>query len=140
MIKFQSIKKIKSLIKQSINAYEKEIKSTHLKMRAIQDGSETKMSLALKYAKQQNILFKIIEKDMVILIQMIKCYWCLSIATKIITISNCLQHFSCDKCAYNVNSYKARCCGKCDYPIVRQLSKNIYINESQYYDEYCRCE
>ena len=46
---------------------------------------------------------------------------------------------SCEKCAYNVESYKARCCNKCEYPKVEELNDKNKMKEINPYDfEICQ--
>ena len=94
------------------------------------------MDNAITIAKNLLHLSFELDRKMYILMRMTQCYWCASIATKIVQLGLREKNLCCDKCAKNIDNYKERFCSqvhdKLCYPLIWQLNKKTKVDENQY--------
>ena len=109
-----------------------DLKMVNLNMSAVQNGTlrfrfDTTMYYTLLYAEKHRNFSDEIEEKLHNLMLMLKCYWCSSIATKIIDLGINEEYLGCEKCTENIISYKARFCktGQCDFPEIRLFNKEV---------------
>ena len=85
------------------------------------------MKKIIKRAKNETRYFNKLDEKMYLSLLRLQCSWCASIATKNVDSGFREEIFCCDKCAKNIESFKARFCRNkdvyCCPPIVRDMEQ-----------------
>ena len=90
----------------------------------------TNMYMALITAKQQNSLFKRVDKNMKQTSALLFCSICKTeMVSEFLQMHIFRERCICEKCAYNVKSYRTRICDNCDYPKIKCHNLNVKDND-----------
>ena len=139
----ESIGKIRSSLKKDMRYINNDLKMLNSNMSAVQNGTlgftfKTTMYYTLLYATFHRYSSADMKEKLHSLMLMLKCYWCSSIATKIIDLGVYEEYLGCEKCTENIISYKARFCktGQCDFPDIRLFNEEEALTKKLYHYAY----